>query len=86
MRERIDGAVRKSVRELAEKAVGVIHQQPVFGAEVLAHMGAEVTLRPVADLLPVVRGLAGPVRIDRKSAPILLVQEAAEAQDEKEDP
>ena len=50
-----------------------------FGAEVLAHMGAEVTLRPVADLLPVVRGLAGPVRIDRKSAPILLVQEAAEA-------
>jgi Xaa-Pro aminopeptidase len=50
-----------------------------FALEVLAHMGSAVTLRPLASFLPTLRALTGPVRIDRKSAPILLSQELADA-------
>ncbi len=50
-----------------------------FAPEVLAHMGDAVTLRPVEAFLPALVVLPGPVRIDRKWAPILLSQELAEA-------
>ncbi len=50
-----------------------------FAPEVLAHLGDAVTLRPVEAFLPGLVVLSGPVRIDRKWAPILLSQELAEA-------
>ncbi len=50
-----------------------------FAPEVLAHMGDAVTLRPVEAFLPALVVLPGPLRIDRKWAPILLSQELAEA-------
>ena len=50
-----------------------------FAPEVLAHLGDAVTLRPVEAFLPALVVLPGPVRIDRKWAPILLSQELAEA-------
>ncbi len=46
-----------------------------FGAPVLDHLGAGVTLRPVAALRPDLAACEGPVRIDRKTAPILLSQD-----------
>ena len=48
-----------------------------FGAEVLAHMGSEVSLHPVEGFVPALRAVRGKVRIDRGSAPILLAQELA---------
>jgi Xaa-Pro aminopeptidase len=48
-----------------------------FGVEVLAHMGPEVSLHPVAAFVPALRAVQGKVRIDRGSAPILLAQELA---------
>ena len=50
-----------------------------FAPAVLAHLGDKVSLRPVAEFLPVLRTLAGPLRMDRKSAPIRLAQELGTA-------
>ncbi len=57
-----------------------------FGPEVLAHLGDQVSLQPVAGFLPELRALSGPVRVDRKSAPILLAQELADRVVWGEDP
>jgi Xaa-Pro aminopeptidase len=63
----------------ADARVSLFADAAKFGPEVLAHMGADVTLRPVADFLPELCKMAGPVRIDRATAPILLSQELAGA-------
>jgi Xaa-Pro aminopeptidase len=47
--------------------------------EVRAHLGEEVTARPLNAFLPALRSLSGPVRLDRSSAPLRLVQELEEA-------
>ena len=57
-----------------------------FGPDVLAHMGDQVALRLVGDFLATLRGLQGPLRVDRKSAPILLAQELGAAVVWGEDP
>ena len=57
-----------------------------FGPEVMAHMGDQVALRSVGDFLATLRGLQGPLRVDRKSAPILLAQELGAALVWGEDP
>ena len=41
-----------------------------FDADVRAHMGTEVDLQPVADFVPSLRALQGPVRVDRGTAPL----------------
>jgi Xaa-Pro aminopeptidase len=46
-----------------------------FGAEVVAHLGPQVTLSPAATFLPALRSLAGPVRVDRATAPLAVSQE-----------
>lgn len=50
-----------------------------FGAEVRAHLGPDVNLRPEAAFLPALRALTGPVRVDPASAPRQVVRELAEA-------
>jgi Xaa-Pro aminopeptidase len=47
--------------------------------EVKAHLGSEITIRPVEAFIPALHTLQGPVRVDRGSAPILVVQELEEA-------
>ena len=42
---------------------------------VAAHLDEGVSLLPVEDFLPAIRGMTGRVRLDRTSAPILLAQE-----------
>ncbi len=44
-----------------------------------AHLGAEVTLRPVTAFGPGLRSLTGPVRVDRATAPLWVSMELAEA-------
>jgi Xaa-Pro aminopeptidase len=44
-----------------------------------AHLGADVTLRPVAAFGPGLRSLTGPVRVDRGTAPLWVSMELAEA-------
>ena len=43
--------------------------------EVEAHLDEGVSLLPVSDFLPALRGMQGRIRVDRTSAPILLAQE-----------
>jgi Xaa-Pro aminopeptidase len=40
-----------------------------------AHLGPEITLRPVSAFVPALRTLRGPVRVDRGTAPIAVSQE-----------
>ena len=47
--------------------------------EVKAHLGPEITPRPVEAFIPALHTLQGPVRVDRGSVPILVVQELEEA-------
>ena len=63
----------------ADGRVDLFAQAAKFDAGVLAHMGKPVCLHPVEGFVAALRGLAGPVRVDRGSAPILLSQEMAEA-------
>lgn len=44
-----------------------------------AHLGADVTQHPVTDFGPALRRLAGPVRVDRATAPLWVSMELAEA-------
>ncbi|WP_137699874.1 aminopeptidase P family protein [Marimonas lutisalis] len=44
-----------------------------------AHLGTQVTIRPPAALAPALHSLTGTVRVDPKTAPILIVQELDEA-------
>lgn len=46
-----------------------------FDAELCAHLGAEVTLRPAATFAPALRTLAGPVLVDPASAPLAVMRE-----------
>lgn len=48
-------------------------------AAVLAHLGADVTLRPPEAFAPALRSLQGPVRLDRDSAPFWLGTELGAA-------
>jgi len=47
---------------------------------VRAHLGPDVTLRPVSALAPALRSLHGPVRVDRATAPLQVSRELEEAQ------
>ncbi|HEX9858848.1 MAG TPA: aminopeptidase family protein P, partial [Paracoccaceae bacterium] len=44
-----------------------------------AHLGPEISLRPVSAFVPALRMLQGPVRVDRASAPLAVSLELAEA-------
>ena len=50
-----------------------------FDAEVRAHLGGDVDLRPVKDFVSALCGLQGPVRVDRATAPIAVADELREA-------
>ncbi|WP_151720326.1 aminopeptidase P family protein [Gemmobacter serpentinus] len=50
-----------------------------FDAETRAHMGDAVSLHDVADFLPALAGLAGPVRVDASAAPLIVSQRLAAA-------
>ncbi len=50
-----------------------------FDAEIRAHLGAEVTLRPPEALVPGLRCLSGPVRVDRLTAPLAISHALEEA-------
>ncbi len=60
-------------------SVDLFAEAAKFDNAVLAHMGPEVRLHPVAEFVPQLRRLTGPVRVDRGSAPLHLSQEMAEA-------
>jgi Xaa-Pro aminopeptidase len=49
-----------------------------IGADLQGHLGPEVALSPPAAFAPALRALAGPVRIDRASAPLAVSQLVAE--------
>jgi Xaa-Pro aminopeptidase len=48
-----------------------------IGPEVAAHLGDGVEVAPIASFRAALAGLAGPVRLDRRTAPILLAQDLA---------
>lgn len=50
-----------------------------FDEAVRAHLGPEVSLRPVAAFVPALRTLQGPVRVDKGSAPLAVSLELQEA-------
>jgi Xaa-Pro aminopeptidase len=50
-----------------------------FDAKVRAHLGAEVSLRPMEAFVPALRSLQGPVRVDRATAPLAVSQEMEDA-------
>ncbi|MDP4032941.1 MAG: aminopeptidase P family protein [Pseudorhodobacter sp.] len=50
-----------------------------FDAATRAHLGPQVTLRPPSAFVPALRSLAGPVRLDRTSAPLAVQFELTEA-------
>ncbi len=50
-----------------------------FDAETRAHLGPQVSLRPVQAFIPALHILQGPVRIDRATAPLLISQELDDA-------
>lgn len=58
--------------------VSLFAEPAKFEPAVMAHLGPDVDLAPMAAFLPGVHGLQGPVRLDRKAAPILLAQDLAE--------
>ncbi|GAB1478244.1 aminopeptidase P family protein [Paracoccaceae bacterium] len=50
-----------------------------FDADTRAHLGPQVTLRPVEAFVPALRTLPGPVRVDRGTAPLAVSLELEEA-------
>ncbi len=50
-----------------------------FDAETRAHLGEQVTLRPVEAFVPALRTLTGPVRVDRATAPLAVSLELEDA-------
>ena len=50
-----------------------------FDAEIKAHLGAQVQLRPPAAFVPALHTLPGPVRVDRATAPLAVSRELEEA-------
>ena len=50
-----------------------------FDEATRAHLGPEVTLRPVAAFVPALRTLQGPVRVDKGTAPLAVSMELEEA-------
>ena len=59
--------------------VSVFAEPGKFGADVRAHLGDHVTLRPPAAFVPVLGTLQGPVRVDRASAPLAVSRALQEA-------
>ncbi|MDP2086371.1 MAG: aminopeptidase P family protein [Gemmobacter sp.] len=59
--------------------VSLFAEPSKFGAEVRAHMGPQVTLRPPAAFVPALGTLQGPVRVDRVSAPLAISHALQEA-------
>lgn len=59
--------------------VSVFADPAKFAAPVRAALGDHVTLRPPVALLPALGSLQGPVRVDRASAPLAIVQALQEA-------
>ena len=62
-----------------DASVDLFAEAAKFAADVLDHIGPAVRLWPVAALVPHLRALTGPVRIDRASAPLHLSQAMAAA-------
>ncbi len=60
--------------------VTVFAEPAKFDDAVRAHLGGQVSLRPVAAFVPALRTLAGPVRVDRGTAPLTVSLELAEAE------
>lgn len=50
-----------------------------FDAATRAHLGGQVTLRPMQAFVPALHTLQGPVRVDRATAPLLVSRELEEA-------
>ena len=50
-----------------------------FDADVLAHLGPDVSLRPASAFVPALRLLPEPVRVDRATAPLAVSRELEEA-------
>ena len=50
-----------------------------FDEATRAHLGPEVTLRPVAAFVPTLRALQGPVRVDKGTAPLAVSMELEQA-------
>lgn len=63
----------------ADGSVDLFADSAKFGVEVVAHLGVGIRLLPVAGFVPHLRGLTGPVRVDKGSASILLSQDMAAA-------
>ncbi len=59
--------------------VTVFSDPAKFGAELLAHLGPDVTVEPWAQFEGALAGLSGPVRVDRASAPVAVAQVLADA-------
>jgi Xaa-Pro aminopeptidase len=59
--------------------VSVFAEPGKFGADVRAHLGDHVTLRPPAAFVPALGTLQGPVRVDRASAPLAISHALQEA-------
>lgn len=59
--------------------VSVFAEPGKFGADVRAHLGDHVTLRPPAAFVPALGTLQGPVRVDRASAPLAVSRALQEA-------
>jgi Xaa-Pro aminopeptidase len=50
-----------------------------FDQQVRAHLGAAVDVQPVAAFVPALRGLQGPVRVDKGTAPLAVSREMKDA-------
>jgi Xaa-Pro aminopeptidase len=65
---------------LHDNAHLTLYTDPVKCDDALrAHLGSQVTLRPVTAFGPGLRSLSGPVRVDRATAPLWVSMELAEA-------
>lgn len=62
----------------ATGAVTLFAAADKIDADLRAHLGSDITLRPPSALLPALHSLQGHVRIDPKTAPVKLSQELAE--------
>lgn len=65
---------------LHDDARVTLYAEPAkFDAATRAHLGEHVTLRPPSAFVPGLRTLAGPVQVDRKTAPLAVTLELQEA-------
>ena len=54
----------------ADATVSLFVDPAKLDASIRAHLGPEVTIQPVAGFVPALRQLAGPIRVDRGTAPV----------------